>query len=325
MMPPCRAAFAAALIILLCPFAAAQPNAELQELLGWVRALGFQARNAEALALCDMVLAEDPTNADALAQRGIIRLGQADYEAAGQDFAAALATRPEFALALVGRANAQQSLGNADGTRGDAAQAAAICTRAIEADSTDAMVYYVRGLARLLLGEQDEALQDFVTAGDLDDTLVEAHLERSHIYRQREQLDRALEALTHAVQVRPDYAVAYLARARVRFESKSFLGALDDCDRALQINPDFARAWHNRGLINLQIGDVPAAIDDLGRAIDSDPDYASAHFYRGEAYYRAGSIAAARAAWETARDVAPEEWAGRTAAEMLRKLDAGEL
>jgi len=325
MMPAHRAAIAAALIALSCLFAAAQPSAEQQELLAWVRTLQLQGRDAQALALCDMILAEDPGNADALAQRGVLRLGEADYESANQDFAAALAARPDFALALLGRANAQQSLGNADGAHSDAAQAAAICSRAIEADNTDAMVYYVRGLARLLLQQEGEALQDFVTAGDLDDTLVEAHLERSNTYRQRGRLDQALESLTHAVQVRPDYAVAYLARARVRFEARSFLAALDDCDRALQINPDFARAWHNRGLINLQIGDVPAAVDDLGRAIEADPEYASAHFYRGEAYYRAGSIAAARAAWESARDVAPEEWAGRTAAEMLQKLDDGEL
>ncbi len=119
--------------------------------------------------------------------------------------------------------------------------------------------------------------------------------------------------------------MAYLARARARFENESFLGARDDCDRALEINPGFARAWHNRGLIDLQIGDVAAAVEDLGRAIEAHPDYASAHYYRGEAYYASGNRAAARAAWETARDLAPDDWAGQTAAEMLRSIESGEL
>ncbi len=325
MMPTYRAAIVTTLIALSCGFLSAQPAAEQQELLAWVRVLQLQGRDAQAIELCEMILAQDPRNPDALAQRGVIRLGQADYESAEQDFAAALRARPDFALALAGRAKARQSLGDTDGGHADALRAAAVCSRAIEADGTDAQAYFVRGLARLLLDRQAEALQDFVTAGDLDDTLVEAYMERSHIYRAGGRLDRALEALTHAVQVRPDCAVAYLARARVRFEANSFLAARDDCDRALQVNPQFARAWHNRGLIDLQIGDVTEAVEDLSRALEADPQYVSAHFYRGEAYYRAGNRAAARAEWETARAMAPDEWAGRSAAEMLGKIDSGEL
>lgn len=300
-------------------------RAEQAELLAWVRTLQFQGRTDEATELCALILAADPQCAEALTQRGIILLGESEYEAARADFDEALRADPGMALALVGRARAQQALGQTEAMSRDARRAVEACSLALEARPDDPRTIYVRGLARLLLGQEEEALQDFITAGDLDEGLVEARSERGHIYRRRGRFAEAIAQFSAAVAQRPDYAVGYLERARARFESKDLLAARDDCDRALQINPQYSRAWHNRGLINLQLGEVLAAVQDLTRAITARPGYASAHYYRGEAYWQTGNRGAARADWETARDLAGNDWPGPTAAEMLRKAESGEL
>jgi len=324
----CRAALVSSILLLPVVVGAELTDAERTEqaeLLAWVRALQLQARSEQAAAVCEMILVADPANAEALTQRGILRLAEGEFEPAREDFEQALRARPRSTLALVGRAHAGQALQQTGASRRDAGRAIELCTRALEDDPGDAWAYYVRGLARLLLKQEAEALQDFVSAGDLDEALVEARHERAQVYRQRERFAEAIEQLSQAVAVRPDYAAGYLARARARFEAKDFLAARDDCDRALQINPQYARAWHNRGLIDLQLGEVLAAVQDLTHALSAQPDYASAHYYRGEAYYQSGNRGAARADWEMAAELAPDDWAGKTAAEMLRKVERGEL
>lgn len=300
-------------------------RAEQAELLAWVRTLQLQGRSDEATALCAMILATDPQNVEALTQRGITHLAEGQFGPAHEDFNQALRVAPGTTLALVGRAHSARALGETEVAQRDALRAAELCTQALESDPQDAWSYYVRGLARLLLQQEDEALQDFVSATEADAGLVEARAELAQLYRRSGRYADAINQLTEAVRMRPDYAVGYLERARARFEARDFLAARDDCDRALQVNPQFARSWHNRGLINLQLGEVLAAVQDLTRAISARPGYASAHYYRGEAYYHAGNRAAARADWEKAAELAPEEWAGQAAAEKLRKIESGEL
>ncbi len=327
-MRRCCPAVLVALIVLAQTGAASDLSderlSEQQELLAWVRALQRQGRDEQALRLCEMILEADPACARALVEQGILRLAGGQREAARDDFSTALGLVRDMPMALVGRAHAHFALGDTDAGRRDAGRAIDVCGSIIEEMPTDAEAYYVRGLARALM-EQSGTLHDFVTAADLDETLVEARIERARIYQTRGRLEDALEQLTEAVEVVPDFAVGYLARAHIRFEMKDFEASVRDCDRALEINPGFARAWHNRGLVNLQIGELQAAIDDFGRAIELKGDYASAHYYRGEAYYRGGSRAAARGEWETAKELDPDGWAGKTAAEMLRGIESGEL
>ncbi len=317
-------------LVLICYTAAVAEGtdtrrAEQQELLAWVRTLQLQARVDQALAVCDMVLAADPGNVEALTQRGIINLGEGRLEQALEDFNRALRSRGDDPLALVGRGRTRLGLKRQEQACADGARALAICTRAVEREQADARTWFVRGLAHLLLEQYDEALQDFAMAGSLDDTLVEAHIERARLYRRSGRLRRAEELLNRVVEARPDCAVGYLARARVHFEAKDFAAAVADCDEALQINPRYARAWHNRGLIHLQMGDAAAAIRDLSRAVEVREDYASAYYYRGEAQYAIGNRAAARADWESARELAPDQWAGQAAADALSRIERGEL
>ncbi len=185
-MIPCHRTIVTVILAALLPLVALaeltdEQRAEQQELLAWVRPLELQARTDDALELCAMILATDPDCAEALVARGIILLGDGGREEARESFDQALRVQSRLAMALVGRGHAWHALGNVDRANGDAARAVEICTRAVDADPTDAEAYYVRGLARLLLQQDGDALQDFVTAADLDETLVEALVERAPI------------------------------------------------------------------------------------------------------------------------------------------------
>lgn len=298
---------------------------EIGELLSLVRTFQYQGRNQDAINLCNQILQADPDNVEALVERGILRLAEGQFREARTDFGSALSVRPHALMALVGRAHARWAEGDQHGAQREAERAIGACNDAINENPLNAKIYFWRGLARLVLQQDEEALRDFTEAARLDETLADAHLECAQIYRRQGKPDRALERLTEALNARPDYAVAYLARARVHFEQGDSDAAVADCTAAVAINPGYAKAWHNRGLIHLEAGDVSAAIRDLTRAIKADPDYASAHFYRGEAHLASGLIGAARADWENAREIDPDGWAGKAAEKRLKAVDSGEL
>ncbi|MBD3293577.1 MAG: tetratricopeptide repeat protein [Armatimonadia bacterium] len=294
-------------------------DAERQELLAWVKTLRYQARVDQALAVCDMILANQPRCVEALIEHGLLAISEERFENAKEDFRQALKHDRKHPMALVGRAHAHQALEDFDAAGRDAAKTLERCDRLIARDRADAETYYASGAAKMLL-EDDSALQDFVMAVSLDPGHMDAHTERAHVYRAQGRTQDAIDQLTKAVDIRPDYAVGYLARARLHFEQSNFDASIADCGEALEINPEYARAWHNRGLVSMQTGDLETAIADLTQAIDADPEYASAHVYRAQAYVAYGNEAAARADLERAQELEPDGWAGQAAKKLLKEL-----
>lgn len=308
-----------ALPIIAPPAPAADLTPEQQELLAWATTLRYQARVEQAMAVCEMIVATNPGCVEAWIEHGILALSESRFEEASEDFLQALRRDARNPMALVGRGHLYLAQGDRARAVEDASKALDVSTRAIDRDRATAETWYARGLAKMLL-EDGSALQDFVMAVSLERELMDAHTERAEIYRARGRTQDAIDQLTRAVGIRPDYAVGYLARARVHFEAQDFDAALADCDRALEINPQYARAWHNRGLINLQQEEVETAIEDLSEAISADPEYASAHVYRAQAYIAFGNTAAARADLERAKELEPDGWAGTTADKLLPQL-----
>ena len=299
--------------------AGADGATEQEELLRWVQTLRYQARDEQALRVCDMLLAADPECTEALIWRGVILLGMSDFDSAYEDFSEALRYGALHPMAVVGRARALGGRGDLRAAQREAVDASTICSQAIDEGRADAMTWYTRGVARLLLAHTG-ALQDFFTALGLDASLLDASLEVANIYRASGRLNDALERMNRAVEVRPDYAVGYLTRARIHFQLENYDAAVTDCDRAIEINPGFARAWHNRGLVNIRRGEIEESISDLTAAIAVRPDYASAYFYRGQSHASLGDIDSAREDLERARELDPDGWAGKEASEMLGEL-----
>ncbi len=313
-----------AVLIIAHPAAAADnadaQRAEQKEMLEWAKTLRYQARVRQAMAVCERIVATDPSCVDAWIEHGVLALSQARLVVAQEDFIHALAHDPRNPMALVGRAHVHHAVGDLEGATVSARMALDLCNRAIDVGSATAHTWYVRGLARMLL-QDGRGLQDFATALSLDPRHMDARGERAHIYRAQGNLEAAIDELTQAVEIRPDYAVGYLSRGRMYYESGDLEASIADCTRALEINPQYSQAWHNRGLVRIEQGDMQAAVGDLTEAISLDPTYASAHIYRGQAQFSLGNLDAARADWKRTRELDPEGWAGEAAEEMLSKLD----
>jgi tetratricopeptide (TPR) repeat protein len=131
------------------------------------------------------------------------------------------------------------------------------CDRAIAIDSTNHVLYYLRGNLKRKLGDGKEAITDY----------------------------------NQAIRIDSNYAEAYVGRGIVRYDLGDERGAIDDCDRAININRNYFAAYFLRGRIKQQSRDDNGAISDYNRAIDLNSNHAESYNYRGLAYVRKGSSA----------------------------------
>ena len=67
------------------------------------------------------------------------------------------------------------------------------------------------------------------------------------IFTQTKQSIKAIEILTKALQINPNYAIAYYNRGLTYDNLSKYSSALADYTKAIQINPNYADAYYNRG------------------------------------------------------------------------------
>ncbi|GFM32992.1 tetratricopeptide repeat protein [Desulfovibrio subterraneus] len=92
--------------------------------------------------------------------------------------------------------------------------------------------------------------------------------------------DKAIELLTEAVTIEPDYAQAWLRRGLAYSEKRWYDLALDDLNKAVRLAPN-VESYTYRGLVEMRLGNLMGAERDLSRAIELDPDYHRAWNFRG--------------------------------------------
>ena len=117
---------------------------------------------------------------------------------------------------------------------------------------------------------------------------AEDYFNKAKDYVENEQYQLAIDNLTAALKINPDYAEAYYNRGLTYYNLKNYTAAIADYTSALKINPDKADAYNNRGYAYEKLENYTAAIADYTSAIRIDPDYAYAYNNRGTAKKNAG-------------------------------------
>jgi tetratricopeptide (TPR) repeat protein len=174
------------------------------------------------------------------------------------DFGAALACEQRCLAARLGRGLAQLDL--------DERTAAADLEAVLAFPAEDACHFWLRGLARLYIGDGDGA------RADLD-----------------EAVNRGLRD-----------AAVHLSRGRVRQLAGDLAGALADFDDAVYLDPRHAGAYHLRGLARQQYGSLDEARADYDTALRLDPQRGCVYNSRAGLRYLEGDCLGARADCEEA-------------------------
>ena len=144
------------------------------------------------------------------------------------------------------------------------------------------------------------------SGNETEQNLAEAFYNRGVAYRQKGQLDRAIEDYDQAIRLHPNYVFAYVNRGGIYAGKEQWDKALEDFNRAIQLNPNFADAFYSRGAVYRHKGEYDRAIKDYDQAIRFNPNYAAAFYYRGVARRALGQQARADADFAKATQLNPE-------------------
>ena len=174
-----------------------------------------------------------------------------------------------------------------------------------------------QAITRLMQGDADGALADFLASAEMDASYAEPWNNSGLVRQNRGQLLEAAEDFDRALALRPDYAEALTNRGRVRQEQGDLTAARADFDRALACSEGrfAASVLHNRGALRQRLGDLTGALADFDRALEIDPEHIATHVHRGTARQETGDLIGARADF----DLALERMAPRLRPAILHK------
>lgn len=221
-----------------------------------------------------------------------------------------------------------------NGSKETAAATIAACTRAIESGDYDGRnlsnLHHHRGYSwswTSLADRIDRELKDYNDAIRLDPKAVSSLLNRSHIYNQRHDYDRAIADVnqafegglsdygkrvgygergyayqakrdnaraiadyTNSIQLDADNYFTLTARGNAYFAKADLNRAIADYDHVIALYPKYALAYYNRCLAYREKGDLDRVIADCSQAIALYPQYRDAYYYRGNAYFAKGDL-----------------------------------
>jgi len=276
----------------------AAPPASADPRISRVQAFGASGRYADAIALCDAILADSPDDADALHLRGlalsqcgrpeegleglrravalrpgnplylnhlgVVLSGMGDLEAAIEAYRAALAIAPDIT-------DIRNNLGHALAKLGHTTEAIEVYQRAVADSPRHIAALHGLGSGLKTLGRVDESLDVFRRALAADPRRADSHYNVATVLQASGRFDEAEAAYNEAIARKSGYADALNNLGTLHEARGRLTEALAAYGRAIDVRPDYAEAWFNAGNVHDKRDDLAAAMDALTRAVALRP------------------------------------------------------
>ena len=171
--------------------------------------------------------------------------------------------------------------------------------------SAIAQAYSLRGQARTILRQFDQAMADFDSAIRLDPKGCSTYARRGTAWSKQAHIDEALADFDTALRLNPYYVVALNNRANVWFKKGEFRLAIKDYTAALQIKPVAEDLYFNRAIAWARLGEQGRAMQDYSETIRLNPRYAPAYYHRANLRLEQGDRARAADDFKRASALVP--------------------
>lgn len=202
---------------------------------------------------------------------------------------------------------------------GDAYGAIHLLREVVDAGQGFADAYNLLGLSYSLVGKKEEAVREFDRALALNPRYVEAHLNRAVTLSEVGRDDEAAEAFAAAQRLgavdhtgfsapmasRLANLHAELAEAYV--EADGLVQAIVQLEEAVELRPEFVDLRYRLARLRLDYGQIEKARHELRKILEERPTFVAARASLGMACYLMKDLGAARAEWETCREVTPDD------------------
>ncbi len=156
----------------------------------------------------------------------------------------------------------------------------------IAAETTSAQDYFDQGEAAFKAGDNDLAIMLLNQAAAISPSSPAIYNLRAIVYYRMEDVQRAINDLTFALQLDMNYVRGYITRGDIFRLTGNFNEAIDDYTSAIALDATFANVFNNRGVsyARYKAEYYPNAIEDFTQAIALNPEYAQAYQNRGWVY-----------------------------------------
>lgn len=179
--------------------------------------------------------------------------------------------------------------------QGNATEAVAEFSRAIQLHPNNAEAFYKRANANYDLKQYEAAIADYTTAINLNPKYANAFFNRGLVRYDTNDVRGAIDDFTQALSLLPKDPEIYYKRGLAYFALQDFQAAIRDYTEVIQLEPKLAKAYHSRGLARAAVTDLQGAMGDYTEAIRLEPDNAVAVYSRGRARFHMGDYRGALA------------------------------
>lgn len=191
-------------------------------------------------------------------------------------------------------------------TSGRPAEAAELLDALLGDDPDHGTARYLRGIARMQLGRDDEALVDLERAIELAPDDPGPYGLVARLRSDRGELGLAIDAMERSIALGFDEAWSYATLGHLQLDDGRWIAAYETLKTAVDLDPTCVPA--HRGLASLfsTIGDAERAAQAFRVVLSSEPEEVGALVGLGHVLRDLGDADAALPLYEQARDLEPD-------------------
>jgi tetratricopeptide (TPR) repeat protein len=183
-----------------------------------------------------------------------------------------------------------------------------------------------RALAYRQKGDLDRAVQDYGQAIKLNGKLASIYNNRGVAYDRKGEFDRAIQDYEQAIKLKPS-PEAFFNRGNAHLAKAQYDHAIDDYNQAIRLKADFGPAYDNRCWARAVVGILKQALADCSIALRLMPGNTSTYDSRGFIFLKMGQPDAAVSSYDAALRLDPKlafAMYGRGLAKLRNEDPAGE-
>lgn len=172
------------------------------------------------------------------------------------------------------------------------------------------------------VGDPERALATVQRGLALNADFAPFHLTIANLYRQRRELDLALDHVDRALELNPARGYAHEQRGRLLFGMERHADAKAALESALRLEPEKRATLFYLGLAEIELRNWSAAVERFERVIELEPAFALGHVFVARSLAETGRIDEARKAQRDAREYGADPEELRVTELRLRELEA---
>lgn len=156
------------------------------------------------------------------------------------------------------------------------------------------------------LGQNEDAVKNFLAAIDIDDQFYPSMANLAVAYNQLGKNDEAEALLRKMIRDFPEYPSAHYSLGLLQAEMGDYNAALKSLETASELTPENSRIWYNLAMLYQYFGNNTAYLESLNTALMLEPQNIEYLYALAEYYFRAENFEKVKAIANDIKVLYPE-------------------